>query len=595
MSILISHIQTNCFYYLRHLDHSAVIVSFICSLIVFIVLYIIKEKTISFKDIVVIIISPIYISILLAITLLGREELDKDFFFESTSSIQLLLDGNVSVFFDVLFNVLLFIPAGILLSINLRVRPSCIVVLCSTVCIEIIQSIFHRGRFEYIDIVTNLLGGIVGIGLYHLAVVCIKAIRNRMEREKASKLRCNVEQGYTEGGCVELKREEGFFISILADHLARGKTTPCSDCDWKKIADLARIHQVDGIIYHQCKDFMPEDIKGTFEYAYKATLYFYLNRKNAMEEIAKAFDEKGIRFFLLKGLEIAKYYPIPFLRTMGDCDILIQRKDMQCATDALRKIGYKGSNNIHVEHWACDKNGLHFEIHDNVIQEDECTTPSQNRFFNDYDKYIKDGSIDWRFHFLFLLMHLRKHLISGGAGIRQFMDLAVIIKKVPDIDWKWIERQTRKLHIDQFANACFSLIQNWFSIASPINIQPLDNIVINELTEKILKNGVFGFQDTGNQFNRARKMLLVGKSPLWIRRVKKIARDMFPTYEYMRGYPNCQYLEKASFLLPAAWIYRWVYILRGKNNIDSIKTVQHSFAENSDLEAQREFLKKIGL
>ena len=389
--------------------------------------------------------------------------------------------------------------------------------------------------------------------------------------------------------------EYNMFIRIISDHLAEKQTTICDDCDWMKMAYLARIHQVDGIIYHQCKDFITSDIKTRFEYAYKATLFFYINRKKAMEEIEKAFYEKGISFFLLKGLEIAKYYPIPFLRTMGDCDILIQRKDMQCATDTLRKIGYKGSNNIHVEHWACDKNGLHFEIHDNVIQEDECTTPSQNQFFNDYERYIKDGSLDWGFHFLFLLMHLRKHLISGGAGIRQFMDLAVIIKKVPNMDWKWIERQTRKLHIDKFANACFSLIQNWFNIASPINIQPLDNIVINELTEKILKNGVFGFQDTGNQFNRARKMLLVGKSPLWIRRVKKIARDMFPTYEYMRGYPNCQYLEKASFLLPAAWIYRWVYILRGKNNIDSIKTVQHSFAENSDLEAQREFLKKIGL
>lgn len=390
-------------------------------------------------------------------------------------------------------------------------------------------------------------------------------------------------------------KEENYFIEILSDHLTEKETSSCPKCNWEIFAKLARIHQVEGIVYHQCKEFMPEEVKNRFEHAYRATLFYFVNRRNAMDEIAKAFDDAGVVFFVLKGSEVAKYYPIPFLRTMGDCDILIHRKDMQLATDTLRKLGYKGSDNIRLEHWAFDKNGFHFELHDNVIQEDECTNARQNRFFNNYEGFIHDGSLDWNFHFLFLLMHLRKHLISGGAGVRQFMDLAVIIKGIPELDWRWIDKKIKKLHIDRFTEACLSLVQDWFDVPAPINIRPLDKSIIEELTEKILKNGVFGFQDKRNKFNRARKMLLAGSSPLWLRRVKKLARDLFPTYEYMRGYPGCQYLENKPFLLPVARIYRWFFIIIGKNNTDSIRTMKHSFAENSDLEVQRKFLKKIGL
>ena len=182
--MFISHIRVNCYYYLQHLDYHDVWWCFVLCFAIILMQFVIKEKHTTYKTIIFILIASIYLSILLSITLLGRERLEEGTFAETESSIKLLFEGNVSVIFDVLFNVLLFIPAGILLSMRYRVVPSSLVILCLTIGIEIVQAITNRGRFEVVDIVTNFLGGLIGIGLFHLVAVCIK----RMLRNKRHKM-----------------------------------------------------------------------------------------------------------------------------------------------------------------------------------------------------------------------------------------------------------------------------------------------------------------------------------------------------------------------------------------------------------------------
>ena len=46
-----------------------------------------------------------------------------------------------------------------------------------------------------------------------------------------------------------------------------------------------------------------------------------------MDEIESAFTQAKIKFFAVKGLEVAGYYPVPTLRTMGDCDIIVHESD----------------------------------------------------------------------------------------------------------------------------------------------------------------------------------------------------------------------------------------------------------------------------
>ena len=79
------------------------------------------------------------------------------------TSISLLLQKNESILYDVISNIILFVPYGFLLGIMVRPSDSLILVILTTIVIEIVQMITNRGLFEIGDILFNILGGLVGI------------------------------------------------------------------------------------------------------------------------------------------------------------------------------------------------------------------------------------------------------------------------------------------------------------------------------------------------------------------------------------------------------------------------------------------------
>lgn len=180
----------------------------------------------------------------------------------------------------------------------------------------------------------------------------------------------------------------------------------------------------------------------------------------------------------------------------------------------MRELGFTGKKSENVHEWPCDKNNLHFELHDLLIKDDEKATKVLSRFFRDLMPYVKDNVLDWNYHFLFILAHLRKHYLFSGVGIRQFMDIAVLIHNGPKLNWKWIDRKADELGLGEFSHACYCLIQYWFGIEPPVPCaKPTD---MDEQTEKIIKNGVFGFADADNKRNWTRNYLITRKVPWWL-------------------------------------------------------------------------------
>ena len=72
-------------------------------------------------------------------------------------------------FSNIIGNVLLFVPLGILIAMQkISARKGILLILAATFGIELIQYIFCCGISDIDDIILNLIGGIVGIGLYHV-------------------------------------------------------------------------------------------------------------------------------------------------------------------------------------------------------------------------------------------------------------------------------------------------------------------------------------------------------------------------------------------------------------------------------------------
>lgn len=390
-----------------------------------------------------------------------------------------------------------------------------------------------------------------------------------------------------------MKNEDIYLIQIMRNHLSGVKTEPISHVDWAYIFSLSQSHEVSGIVYCQCKDYIPTEFLALFERKYGTALYYYANRKKALQYIMNELQE--VPFFFVKGIEVAKYYPMPPLRTMGDCDIVVNPEDFQNTINELCSLGFNGTSVTDVHEWSCDYLGLHFELHDVLVRDGEYANTIQVTFFNNYSLYVHKGVLDDNFHYLFLLMHLRKHFINNGVGIRQFMDIAVEIQRGPELDWVWIEEKLLYLNLSVFAHACYSIIEKWFGIVAPVVFDRLDECAIREITEKVICNGVFGFADNNNRDNKASNALLLKDGNEYTNRFLYFFSNLFPGYTYMNGYPGCGFLTGRKLLLPIAWGRRFIHIIVNHRNRSRIDTLKSTFISHEDLNSRELLLKQMGI
>ena len=72
--------------------------------------------------------------------------------------------------------------------------------------------------------------------------------------------------------------------------------------------------------------------------------------------------DNGIGFFVFKGQTVASYYPTPEMRTSGDVDFYVFKKDWVRAKSLLEK-DVKMTDDHSGQHWEFTKDGIPFEMH----------------------------------------------------------------------------------------------------------------------------------------------------------------------------------------------------------------------------------------
>ena len=95
-------------------------------------------------------------------------------------SYKAIANGESELIAQIFWNVVLFIPIGILIMLILtckhKVKISFIVGLLLSGLIELVQLLSHRGLFEFDDIVHNTLGLFIGIALYKIVSSIVKRL-----------------------------------------------------------------------------------------------------------------------------------------------------------------------------------------------------------------------------------------------------------------------------------------------------------------------------------------------------------------------------------------------------------------------------------
>lgn len=303
-----------------------------------------------------------------------------------------------------------------------------------------------------------------------------------------------------------------------------------------------------------------------------------------MNEIASAFSKDRLWVLPLKGYEIKHLYPGSEMRHMSDTDILIDVIQAEQVKACLDSIGFKnerfnqGSTDIYIS-----PAGMLYEVHRSLEEEgfnrQSCKFLSKLLSFavpsEDNEFFLH---LPYEDHYAYILCHFVKHLLSGGIGVRQVMDIYLCRKK-----WEFDEEKLAKLlaelELTEFAATIEKLANHWFGSGE-------GDAVTEELGEYILGSGVFGKEEQ----KVADRMLKEEKKQS---KFSYVLSRLFPSYKTMCFYYPV--LKKWAVLLPVFWVWRMIYALIFRR--DKLKREVSTVSETDrDAVAQRAlFYRRCGL
>lgn len=170
--------------------------------------------------------------------------------------------------------------------------------------------------------------------------------------------------------------------------------------------------------------------------------------EDAVGRFARLMKENGIAYVVFKGLAVARYYPEPFVRTMGDVDFYVPQRDFLRAVEVIeRRLNVVMDKEDVDKHYSFDWQGIRFEMHYQI------ETFGSHRHQLCFDRMIDEAMAEHTDSFtvcdsdgnetevsvlpptedlIVVFKHWFNHLLVEGVGLRQTLDLAVLLNAYRD-------------------------------------------------------------------------------------------------------------------------------------------------------------------
>ena len=365
-----------------------------------------------------------------------------------------------------------------------------------------------------------------------------------------------------------MNKAQEYIVQILnhSIHNKKIELDTNEDISWKDILEECKSHNIESLVYYGINSNTLKTIdKEILEYWKKQTFMsnvYQINHIKQISNILSIFNDKNIPIIVLKGLVIRDLYPKSELRTMGDADILIHEKDIETVIEILDNRGYKeedrdtyhiefGKGNSHIEvHWSLTNEGMFNEI-------DEF---NNEIWLNAVEVKIgasKALSMCDEDLLVYLCIHMAKHFINSGFGIRQVCDVLLLVEQRSKfIDWNRFMIKAKRSGIDKFTMSIFAICNKLFEMSIPDELEKYkvrDEKNITLIVDDIFANGVHGYRD---KMSTKIKQLTYENNKKKVSYISSFRRLYFPSSDNL-----CEkygYAKKYKLLLPVAWIHRFV-------------------------------------
>ena len=218
---------------------------------------------------------------------------------------------------------------------------------------------------------------------------------------------------------MEIQRSIDLFLTLVRQGLKTGKADAFPDLDeesWNEILDLGLKQGVIGLVFAGASALPSEVvIPDSISYRLMIEADRIIRRSEKVSKVERsltaALESEGIHPVIMKGPSVAIFYPEPKLRESGDLDIFIPPVDFDKAVGIITtgKFHKDPDGNI-LYHWddvLIDQHPRYFDLHNQQSAKLDNNKPSHED------------------QLLMLSLHIRKHCMAAGVGMRQICDMAM--------------------------------------------------------------------------------------------------------------------------------------------------------------------------
>jgi hypothetical protein len=264
-------------------------------------------------------------------------------------------------------------------------------------------------------------------------------------------------------GHVELRctREAELLIassrsSVDASTKQRIRTLANSGPDWRRLINLSKLHGTAPLLYRTlstiCPDIVPQELLRSLQHQYCVVVVQNSHMATALVEIVGILQARAIPVRPFKGPALAAMaYGDITLREFGDLDLLIRKRDITAAIDALtaQKFVYlmsdraDGLPNAERKYHRLHRSGDNFgvDLQWTIAHEDFSFSLEHEHFWNRTPQVevagVEIASFSPEATLLVLCIHGCKHLWSH---LKWICDVAELLHRHPHLDWEWTRR-----------------------------------------------------------------------------------------------------------------------------------------------------------
>ncbi len=313
-------------------------------------------------------------------------------------------------------------------------------------------------------------------------------------------------------------------------------------------------------------------------------------QKRLIKKVNEAFNDNCIDHIFLKGTHLKEIYPESYYRPMGDIDVVIRKEKSEESRIIFKEAGFKNYSRT-AEHDVYLYDDYFVEVHRYIYVKEGSKDNSPLLRVWDYALKMEhyQYKLDYAFEGLYLLYHLKKHVLSSGIGIRSVLDITIFFNYYEkEINKETLHELLKETNLEMFFQTMLYINKKALDLDSPFLDKDfkVEEEDYQQMLDYICLSGIHG--KSGNINVMAPRVAKKGKFRTFLRLV-------FPTWAYMKeNYPWLKYLP---FLLPFAYLMRgFKFIFRKRKYTKAkLKELKTAGKNDDDVENLEEVFKKMGL